>query len=61
MILRVKLPGALYRLSLNTCGDNHATLNTAIIRLLEHPGWLEQVLDDMALASSTSTIEGDEQ
>lgn len=48
MILRVKIPGALYRLSLRTCGGNNATFNHAICRLLEHEGWLETVVDEIA-------------
>jgi hypothetical protein len=48
MILRVKIPGALYRLSLNTCGDKNAVLNQAICRLLEREGWLETVVDEIA-------------
>ena len=48
MILRVKLPGALYRLSLHACGDSNSTLNQAICRLLEHEGWLEQMVDEIA-------------
>jgi hypothetical protein len=48
-MLRVRLPGALYRLALETCGGNNTRLNTAIVRLLEHDDWLEQVVDELAL------------
>lgn len=48
MILRVRLPGALYRLALNACGDSNTVLNSAIRRLLEHDSWLEEVVDDIA-------------
>ena len=48
-MLRVRLPGALYRLALDTCGGNNARLNMAIIKLLEHDDWLEQVVDELAL------------
>jgi|TARA_R110002110_G_scaffold295223_1_gene509276 hypothetical protein len=57
MILRVKLSGALYRLSMDACHGQNKTLNNAIIRLLEHPEWLEQVVDD--LASDTALDVGD--
>ena len=56
MMLRVRLPGALYRLALATCGGNNARLNTAIVRLLEHEDWLEQIVDEMA--QRTLTPEG---
>jgi hypothetical protein len=48
VILRVKIPGALYRLSLNACSDSNSILNQAICRLLEQEGWLEQVVDEIA-------------
>lgn len=48
-MLRVRLPGALYRLALDTCGGNNTRLNIAIVRLLEHDDWLEQVVDELAL------------
>jgi|TARA_R110000744_G_scaffold273002_1_gene385924 hypothetical protein len=48
VILRVKIPGALYRLSLNACGDKNVVLNQAICRLLEREGWLETVVDEIA-------------
>ena len=54
MILRVRLPGALYRLALNVCGDSNAVLNSAIRRLLEHDTWLEQVVDDIARDALTT-------
>ena len=47
-MLRVRLPGALYRLALETCGGNNTRLNTAIVRLLEHDNWLEQIVDEIA-------------
>ena len=50
-MLRVRLPGALYRLALETCGGNNTRLNTAIIRLLEHDDWLEQIVDEIAQQS----------
>jgi|TARA_R110000824_G_scaffold251072_1_gene439798 hypothetical protein len=48
VILRVKIPGALYRLSLHACGERNSTLNKAICRLLEHDDWLETVVDEIA-------------
>jgi hypothetical protein len=57
MMLRVTLPGALYRLSLAVCGGRNATLNTAICRLLEHPEWLEQTVDALA-ADAAATRAG---
>jgi hypothetical protein len=48
VILRIKIPGALYRLSLNTCGNSNSMLDQAICRLLEHEGWLETVVDEIA-------------
>ena len=47
MMLRVRLPGALYRLALNACGGNNTLLNTAIVKLLEHDDWLEQIVDEI--------------
>jgi len=46
-MLRVRLPGALYRLALDTCGGNNTLLNTAIVKLLEHDDWLEQIVDEI--------------
>ena len=46
-MLRVRLPGALYRLVHDVCGNNNTLLNTAIVRLLEHDDWLEQVVDEI--------------
>jgi hypothetical protein len=57
MILRVTLPGALYRLSLDACGGKNATLNTAICRLLEHPDWLEQTVDAIAEDAAAIRVE----
>ena len=51
MMLRVRLPGALYRLALDTCGGNNTRLNTAIIKLLGHDDWLEQIVDEIAQQS----------
>jgi hypothetical protein len=48
MMLRVTIPGALYRLSLKVCGEDNRLLNQAIQRLLERPGLLDQVVDDIA-------------
>lgn len=45
MILRVRLPGALYRLVLDACQNNNGLLNAAIVQLLETDDWLEQTLD----------------
>ena len=50
-MLRVRLPGALYRLALETCGNNNTRLNTAIVKLLEHDDWLEQIVDEIAQQS----------
>ena len=50
-MLRVRLPGALYRLALETCGGNNTRLNTAIIKLLEQDDWLEQIVDEIAQQS----------
>jgi len=52
MMLRVRLPGALYRLSLDICEGNNTRLNTAIVRMLERDDWLEQIVDDMAQQAS---------
>mgnify|MGYP003625127926 FL=1 len=57
MILRVTLPGALYRLSLDACGGKNATLNMAICRLLEHPDWLEQTVDAIAEDAAATRVE----
>ena len=57
MIVRVKMPGALYRLSLSVCGENNSLLNTAICRLLGRDGWLEKIVDEIARETAT---EGDE-
>ena len=45
MMLRVRLPGALYRLALETCQHNNGLLNAAIVQLLETDDWLEQTVD----------------
>jgi len=45
MMLRVRLPGALYRLALDACQGNNGLLNAAIVQLLETDDWLEQTLD----------------
>ena len=52
MTLRVRLPSALYRLSLDACGGSNHILNAAVCRLLERDGWLEQVVDEMASTAS---------
>jgi hypothetical protein len=57
VIVRVKMPGALYRLSLKACGDKNAVLNTAICRLLGRDGWLEEIVDELAEESAET---GDE-
>ena len=57
-MLRVRLPGALYRLALEACGGNNTRLNTAIVRLLEHDNWLEQIVDE--IAQQTEQDGGDE-
>jgi len=44
-MLRVRLPGALYRLALDACQGNNGLLNAAIVQLLETDDWLEQTLD----------------
>ena len=45
MMLRVRLPGALYRLALDACQGNNGLLNAAIVQLLETDDWLEQTID----------------
>jgi hypothetical protein len=45
--LRVRIPGALYRLAFDACGHNNRRLNTAICRLLEREDWLEQVVAEI--------------
>ena len=45
MMLRVRLPGALYRLALDACRGNNGLLNAAIVQLLETDDWLEQTID----------------
>jgi len=47
MMLRVRLPGALYRLALDACQGNNGLLNAAIVQLLETDDWLEQTVDDI--------------
>ena len=47
MMLRVRLPGALYRLALDACQGNNGLLNAAIVQLLETDDWLEQTIDDI--------------
>ena len=49
MILRVRLPGALYRLALDACQGNNGLLNAVIVRLLETDELrlTEQALDDI--------------
>jgi len=47
MILRVRLPGALYRLVLDACRDNNAMVNAVIVRLLETDELVETALDDI--------------
>jgi hypothetical protein len=47
MMLRVRLPGALYRLALDACRGNNGLLNAAIVQLLETDGWLEQTVDSI--------------
>lgn len=44
-MLRVRLPGALYRLALDACQGNNGLLNAAIVQLLETDDWLEQTID----------------
>ena len=45
MMLRVRLPGALYRLALDACQGNNGLLNAAIVQLLETDDWLERTID----------------
>ena len=45
MILRVRLPGALYRLALDACQNNNGLLNAAIVQLLGTDDWLDQTVD----------------
>jgi hypothetical protein len=45
MMLRVRLPGALYRLALDACRGNNGLLNAAIVQLLETDDLLEQTID----------------
>lgn len=45
MMLRVRLPGALYRLALDACQGNNGLLNAAIVQLLETEDWLDQTVD----------------
>ena len=45
MMLRVRLPGALYRLALDARQGNNGLLNAAIVQLLETDDWLEQTID----------------
>ena len=45
MILRVRLPGALYRLALDACQGNNGLLNAAIVQLLGTDDWLDQTVD----------------
>jgi len=45
MMLRVRLPGALYRLALDPCQGNNGLLNAAIVQLLETDDWLDQTVD----------------
>ena len=45
MMLRVRLPGALYRLALDVCQGNNGLLNAAIVQLLETDDWLDQTVD----------------
>jgi len=47
MMLRVRLPGALYRLALDACQGNNGLLNAAIVQLLETDDWLEQTVDSI--------------
>ena len=47
MMLRVRLPGALYRLALDACQGNNGLLNAAIVQLLETDDWLEQSIDSI--------------
>ena len=47
MILRVRLPGALYRLVLDACRNNNGLVNAVIVRLLETDDLLETALDDI--------------
>jgi len=47
MMLRVRLPGALYRLVLDVSQGNNGLLNAAIVRLLETDDWLEQTVDNI--------------
>ena len=44
-MLRVRLPGALYRLALDACRGNNGLLNAAIVQLLETDDLLEQTID----------------
>ena len=46
-MLRVRLPGALYRLVLDVSQGNNGLLNAAIVRLLETDDWLEQTVDNI--------------
>lgn len=46
MILRVRLPGPLYRLALDVCNGSNGLLNAAIVQLLESD-WLEQTVDNI--------------
>ncbi len=47
MILRVRLPGALYRLVLDACQNNNGLVNAVIVRLLETDDLIETALDDI--------------
>jgi hypothetical protein len=45
MILRVRLPGALYRLALDACNGNNGLLNAAIVQMLGTDDYLDQTVD----------------
>jgi len=47
MILRVRLPGALYRLVLDVCRHNNSLINAVIVRLLETDALVEHALDEI--------------
>lgn len=47
MILRVRLPGGLYRLVLDVCRHNNSLLNAVIVRLLETDALVEHALDEI--------------
>jgi hypothetical protein len=47
MMLRVRLPGALYRLVLDVCQGKNGLLNAAIVQLLETDDWLERTVDNI--------------